>query len=199
MASPQAPRLAPDERRDQLIRMGVELLGRRGVDQMSINDLARAAGISKGLLYHYFATKTDFVVAVLRQAREGLDQRMTFDPSLEPQAQLDAGLDAYLAYVEHRGPAYSALLRGGIGSDPSVAGIVQETRDSFLERVMENFPAAEIGPTLRVVLRGWIGFVEAASLDWVERRELSREELRELCADVLMGAITVATRRQGER
>ena len=113
--------------------------------------------------------------------------------------RLSRGLDAYLAYVEHRGPAYSALLRGGIGSDPSVAGIVQETRDSFLERVMENFPAAEIGPTLRVTLRGWIGFVEAASLDWVERHELRREELRELCSEVLMGAINVATRRQGER
>ncbi len=65
--------------------------------------------------------------------------------------------------------------------------------------MLENFPATEIGPTLRVTLRGWIGFVEAASLDWVERRELGREALRELCTAVLMQAIPVATLRDGER
>ncbi|MFS8066527.1 MAG: TetR/AcrR family transcriptional regulator, partial [Byssovorax sp.] len=148
---------------------------------------------------HYFPTKRDFYAAAIREASRQLLECTRPDESAPPMERLSRGLDAYLAYVEHRGPAYSALLRGGIGSDPSVAGIVQETRDSFLERVMANFPAAEIGPTLRVILRGWIGFVEAASLDWVERRELRREELRELCAEVLMGAISVATRRQGER
>src|SRR5215208_3331054 len=98
MASLQGSRLAPDERRDHLIRMGVELLGRRAYDQLSITELARAAGISKGLLYHYFTTKSEFVVAVLRQSREELERRITFDPALEPPARLDAGLDAFLAF-----------------------------------------------------------------------------------------------------
>jgi AcrR family transcriptional regulator len=196
---PPRARLDVDERRAQLLALGLDLFSQRAYDAISIDEIALAAGISKGLLYHYFPTKRDFYSAAIREASRQLLECTRPDESAPPLERLSRGLDAYLAYVEHRGPAYSALLRGGIGSDPSVAGIVQETRDSFLERVIENFPAAEIGPTLRVVLRGWIGFVEAASLDWVERRELSREELRELCADVLMGAITVATRRQGER
>ena len=196
---PSRARLDVDERRAQLLALGLDLFSQRAYDAISIDEIALAAGISKGLLYHYFPTKRDFYAAAIREASRQLLECTRPDESAPPMERLSRGLDAYLAYVEHRGPAYSALLRGGIGSDPSVAGIVQETRDRFLERVMENFPAAEIGPTLRVTLRGWIGFVEAASLDWVERRELGREDLRELCTEVLMQAITVATRRQGER
>ena len=196
---PSRARLDVDERRAQLLALGLDLFSQRAYDAISIDEIALAAGISKGLLYHYFPTKRDFYAAAIREASRQLLECTRPDESAPPLERLSRGLDAYLAYVEHRGPAYSALLRGGIGSDPSVAGIVQETRDSFLERVMENFPAAEIGPTLRVTLRGWIGFVEAASLDWVERHELRREALRELCAEVLMEAITVATRRRGER
>src|SRR3954454_8250004 len=108
VTSLHSSRLARDERRDQLIRMGVELLGRRPYDQISITQLAQAAGISKGLLYHYFATKSDFVVAVLRQSRGQLEQRLTFDPSLEPAARLDAGLETFLNFVEEHAAGFKA-------------------------------------------------------------------------------------------
>jgi AcrR family transcriptional regulator len=192
---PPRARLDVDERRAQLLALGLDLFSQRAYDAISIDEIALAAGISKGLLYHYFPTKRDFYAAAIREASRQLLDCTRPDASAAPVERMRSGLDAYLAYVERRGPAYSALLRGGIGSDPGVAVIVQETRDSFLERLVENVPASEIGPTLRVTLRGWIGFVEAASLDWVERRELGREALRDLCADVLMEAVAVALRR----
>ena len=192
---PPRARLDVDERRAQLLALGLELFSERAYDAISIDEIALAAGISKGLLYHYFPTKRDFYAAAIREASRELLEFTRPDESAPPIERMRRVLDAYLAYVERRGPAYSALLRGGIGSDPEVAAIVQETRDLFLERLIKNVPAAEIGPQLRVTLRGWIGFVEAASLDWVERREMGREALRDLCAEVLMEAIAVAARR----
>lgn len=194
-AKPARARLDVDERRAQLLALGLDLFSERAYDAISIDEIALAAGISKGLLYHYFPTKRDFYAAAIREASRQLLDCTRPDESAPPVERMRLGLDAYLAYVERRGPAYSALLRGGIGSDPAVAGIVQETRDRFLERLIENVPAMEIGPALRVTLRGWIGFVETASLDWVERREMGREALRDLCADVLIGAIAVAMRQ----
>jgi AcrR family transcriptional regulator len=192
---PPRARLDVDERRAQLLALGLDLFSERPYDAISIDEIALAAGISKGLLYHYFPTKRDFYAAAIREASRQLLECTRPDESAPPIERMHRGLDAYLAFVERRGPAYSALMRGGIGSDPAVAGIVQETRDRFLERLMENIPAEEIGPALRVTLRGWIGFVEAASLDWVERHEMGREALRDLCSEVLMGAIAVAMRR----
>jgi AcrR family transcriptional regulator len=192
---PPRARLDVDERRAQLLALGLDLFSQRPYDAISIDEIALAAGISKGLLYHYFPTKRDFYAAAIREASRQLLELTLPDESAPPLVRLRAVIDAYLGYVESRGPAYSALLRGGIGSDVSVAAIVQETRDRFLERLIKNVPAGEIGPHLRVTLRGWIGFVEAASLDWVEQKELGREELGDLLGEVLMQAIVVATRR----
>src|SRR3954453_15470285 len=94
--------LPPDQRREQLVALGLDLLGRTPPEQVSIEAIARAAGISKGLLYHYFPTKSDFVVAVLRRSREELERRMAPDPSVSMSVgeRLDASVDGFLGYVE---------------------------------------------------------------------------------------------------
>src|SRR3954471_22311184 len=95
-------RLSPDERREQLVALGLDMLGRTPYDQVSIESIARAAGISKGLLYHYFPTKTDFVIAVLSRARDELQARMAPDLTVEMTIgeRLDAALDAFLDWVD---------------------------------------------------------------------------------------------------
>jgi AcrR family transcriptional regulator len=199
VAKPPRARLDVDERRAQLLALGLDLFSQRAYDAISIDEIALAAGISKGLLYHYFPTKRDFYAAAIREASRQLLELTQPDESAPPLFRLREVIDAYLGYVERRGPAYSALLRGGIGSDVSVAAIVQETRDSFLERLLQGVPASEMSPALRVTLRGWIGFVEAASLDWVEQKELGREALGDLLAEVLTQSIAVATQRAKQR
>ncbi len=63
---PTRARLDVEERRKQLVALGNELFSKRTYDEVSIDELARAAGISKGLLYHYFPTKRDFYIATVR-------------------------------------------------------------------------------------------------------------------------------------
>jgi AcrR family transcriptional regulator len=190
-------RLEVDERRAQLLALGLEHFSARPYDEVSIDDIARAAGISKGLVYHYFPTKRDFYAAVIREAARTLLDRTLPDPAAPPLERLRIAIDAYLDYVDQHGPAYVALFRGGIGSDAEVAKILEETRSKFLERLFEGLPIPAPGPLVRAALRGWIGFVEATILDWAERREIDRAALRDLLAAVLPEAVQVALRIAG--
>jgi AcrR family transcriptional regulator len=193
---PPRVRLEVDARRAQLVALGLELFSKRAYDDVSIDDLARVAKISKGLLYHYFPTKRDFYAATVREAARQLLARTEIDPALPPLERLDKALDAYFDYVEEHGAAFVALLRGGIGADREIARIVDRTREGLLTRIRAGIPWRADDPLVRAVLRGWIGFVEAASIEWIERGQLTRLELHALCVDTLRHAIERATDRR---
>jgi AcrR family transcriptional regulator len=188
-----------DDRREQLLRTGVELLGRRSYDEVSIDEIARAAGVSKGLLYHYFPTKKDFVVAVLHEATEELTALTTPDPALDPLAQLDASLDAFLGYVEEHAAAYETIFRTRGGGDPEIRAALERGREQRVAAVLAGIGAwgpdpgaAAASPALQAAVRGWIFFVEGVVLRWLEQRDLEREELRELLRAAFVGSIAAA-------
>lgn len=184
-------RLQVDERRTQLLELGLRLFGERSYDELSVDDIARAAGISKGLLYHYFPSKRHFYVETVRRAAQQLLDRTDPTDLDEPEALL-AGVEAYLSFVEEHATAYAALMRSGVGYDAEVAGVVEGTRVRFVERISARLGVADPAPALRVALRGWLGFVEAASLEWIDRRDVPRAELRDLLARMLLVTLTTA-------
>jgi AcrR family transcriptional regulator len=197
MATPRRSRLSTDARREQLVALGIDIFSERPFDEVSIDDIAAAAGISKGLLYHYFPSKRDFYVAVIRSAADKMQALTEPDPELAPRERLAAALERYLEYVETHARGYATVLRAGIGSDPAVAHIVEEVRGAMVERLLADLPVAAGGdgdapPALRVAVRGWVGFVEAASLDWLEHRELARADLRDMLVAALGGAVSAA-------
>jgi AcrR family transcriptional regulator len=179
---PERLRLAVDERRSRLISVGVELFSRHSYDELSVDDIARRAGVSKGLLYHYFDGKRGFYVETVREAARTLCERVEAASFAETDelSQLKAGISAYLGYVSEHARAYVTLLRGGIGYDPEVAAVVEGTRQHFLKLLLEHLEEFPDQARLRSAFRGWIGFVEAASLDWVEKRDLDQAELAQL-------------------
>ncbi len=185
-------RLQVDERRSQLLELGLQLFGDRSYDELGVDDIARAAGISKGLLYHYFPSKRDYYVEVVRAAAALLVERTAAGGLQATPEALQGGLDAYLDFVEQHARSFLALMRGGVGSDPEVVQIVERTRVAIADRILARLGAESPTPLLRTALRGWIGLVEAASLDWLERRDLPREQLRLLCAQLLIAALTAA-------
>ena len=187
-------RLALDERRAQLLELGARLFAERSYDEVSIDDIADAAGISKGLLYHYFGSKRDFYVATVQQAAAQLQLRTEPDMSLPPAVRARAGLEGYLDFVEDNAAPYSSLMRSGIGNDPEVAAIVEETRDAIVARMMGNLGLTAPRPVFRFALRGWIGLVEAASLDWLEREEVDREVLLRVLLESLYSVLMIAIR-----
>jgi AcrR family transcriptional regulator len=193
MAAARRARLSTDARREQLVALGVEVFSERPFDEVSIDDIAAGAGISKGLLYHYFPSKRDFYVAVVRHSADEMQAVTDTDPALEPLDALAAGLDRYLEYVEHHARGFATVLRAGIGSDPEVAAIVEGVRAAMAGRILADVAdGRDPPPAVRIAVRGWVGFAEAASLEWLERGELSRVELRELLMRALTGAVAAA-------
>jgi AcrR family transcriptional regulator len=175
--------------REHLVEVGRRLFGERAYDEISIDDIAAAAEVSKGLLYHYFEGKRGLYVATLEAEAATLLAETEPDPD-----ELDSGLDAYLDYVETHRPGWLALMRGGVGSDAQVSAIVERTRQAIVDRL-----AATAGdrPLMRTAMRGWVGMVEAAATDWVERGDIERDQLRALLADALHHALASAEALEG--
>ena len=177
MASRAYTRLENERRREDLIRLGRELFSVHSYDALSVDDIAAAAGVSKGLLYHYFPSKRDFYVAVIRAAVEEMRELTDPDPDLPPLEQLRRGVVAYFDYAEHRAAGYRAVLQGGIGSDREVREIAEDMRDFYARRLLAGLGIDDPRPALRLAIRGWIGLMEAVTLDWLAHRDVDREQL----------------------
>jgi AcrR family transcriptional regulator len=186
-------RLDLDARRAQLLELGRELFASHGYDDLSIGDIARAAGISKGLLYHYFPNKRAFYIESLREAAEEL-LRHTLPPrNLAPLERLRAGIDGYLAYVDRHRPLFASSSWRGFMQDSEVNHIVQNARLEFFDRLLTEAAPSPIG---RHALRGFIGFVETSVLDWIERTDVTPRELSDLFVAVFQEIVlrTATTR-----
>lgn len=92
-------RLSPEARRGQLVNLGVEMLTSRPIDAVSVEELAEEAGVSRGLIFHYFGSKQGFLLAVVRHLSDEMIAFTDPDPSLPPLEQLSASLAAYLDFV----------------------------------------------------------------------------------------------------
>jgi AcrR family transcriptional regulator len=173
-------RLQLDERRAQLLELGIKLFSTRSYNDLSIDDVAAEAGISKGLLYHYFPGKQEFYVEVIREASHRLQKLTAPDPNLSPAARLRAAVDAHLNYVQEYGPVYVAIYKSGVAIAPEVNAILEAHRRVVLKYFLHDFRISRPRPVLRAALRAWISMVEGASLDWIANPELDRNHLREL-------------------
>ncbi|GLV53543.1 TetR family transcriptional regulator [Dictyobacter sp. S3.2.2.5] len=168
-------------RRQRLIEVGVDLFCDRSYEEVAIDDIANAADISKGLLYYYFPTKHDFYIAIVQHAASQLLAATESNPDLEPVERLRSSLDAYFIYVERHARAYISLLRGGVGVDEQVAAIIDMVRQTYIQNILQSFMHDPQSSALfAIAVRGWIGFVEATSIAWLEQHSISREELCEL-------------------
>ena len=192
MAAPERVRMPVDERRAKLLALGRHLFATRTYEEISIEEIAREAGISKGLLYHYFPSKRDFYVACVRCAADELLARTERQDEPPDLATLNEKLEAFLDYVDENFDAYAMLLRSGVGSDAEVLAIVESTRAAMLSRLVDALGLEEPAPLVRTALWGWIGFVESASLDFIAHRDLGREPLRRLFSDTLVQVLASA-------
>jgi len=190
-------RLDLEVRREQLLVAAFRLFLDKTYDEVSIEDVARSAGVSKGLLYHYFPTKKDLYRAVVQRGADVLLERTYLPPETPPLERLERGLAAYFDYVEEHGPAYSALMGSGVGVDPDVVAVVEATRVTIAERILEGLPLAHLDVGVRAAVRGWIGFVEALALLWLRHREPPIATLRTLAEEVLAAAVVKAAGMAG--
>jgi AcrR family transcriptional regulator len=203
MTSPAARvRMAPDDRREQLLALGVRLLSTRSLEELSIETLAEEAGISRGLLYHYFGNKHDFHRAVVRKAADDLIEVTAPVAEGEPLDRLTASLARYVEYVEANFAGYISLVRGAAGGNEELRRIYEEARSALTDRifdvgggggVLDAFAVAD-SPEARLMVRGWSALAEEVVLSWVrDPGGVSRSDLLHLLATALPGTLSGTT------
>lgn len=203
MSGPARVRMSPDSRREQLLELGVRLLSTRSLDELSIEMLAEAAGVSRGLLYHYFANLKDFHRAVCRRAADDLIEVTAPAQDGDAVERLARSLDAYVGYVEQNYAGYVSLVRGAAGGDEDLQAIYEEARAALTDRifdtaaddagVLEVFTLADT-PAVRLMVRGWSAMCEDVVISWVResqagRQAVSRAELLAMLAAALPGVL----------
>jgi AcrR family transcriptional regulator len=191
LSEPAYTRLQVDERRKQLLEAGTELFARHSYDELSMAKIARAVGISKALLYHYFPSKQAYFQATLEQAAAELAEAVQPDPDLPPVEQLAGSLEAYLGWVERNADAYAKLITS-VGAVPEVRDLVERVRNETADRILQGISPGGVKPPLRAAVRGWMWFMDGAILDWIEHRDIERARLQGLLLGTLLGAVTAS-------
>jgi AcrR family transcriptional regulator len=192
-------RMSPESRREQLLELGTRLLSTRTLDEISIELLAEEAGISRGLLYHYFGNKQEFHVAVVRRAVEDLYAITAPRDIGDPLEQLSVSLGAYVDYVAENYTGYVSLVRAASGGNEEIRTIYQDARRALTDRIFEIAGPEELtaigvadSAATRLLTDGWAALVENVVVAWVEDPHgLSREDLLHRLA-LALPAIVIA-------
>jgi AcrR family transcriptional regulator len=188
-------RLSPDARRAELLRAGERVFTEKAFDEVSIEDIAAAAGVSKNLLYHYFAGKRELYVATIRAAAEQMLTRTEPDLRLAPIERLRRSIDYHLRHADEHAAGYIKLVRAA-GSDTEIAAIVADAHRRVVARIIASLPLDGATPPagLELAVYGWIAFIDQVTISWLERGTLSRDDLREMLVHQFVGIVAVSGR-----
>jgi AcrR family transcriptional regulator len=188
-------RLSVDQRREELIEAALQLFSHRPAEEVAVDDVAVAAGASRALVYHYFGGKQELYVAALRSAADQLTSLVEPPTHGRPMERLAISLRRYFDFVEDHAAGFVTLLRGGPANRSGEVGqIIDGVRQYLLELLTRELRVEEPSPILRTTLRSWIASVETAGLDWIERKDLARDELERLLIDQHLVLLEVAGR-----
>ncbi|WP_235900518.1 TetR/AcrR family transcriptional regulator [Lolliginicoccus suaedae] len=186
---PRRNRQNPDERRRQLIGIGLEMLTRRPLHQITIDEVAIAAGISRSLLFHYFPTKRDYYAAVIRAASKRL---LRAARQAGTATTIEDMLDGYLSFIERRHQPYVALFQSS-GSEDWIREILAETRAALVDQLIDlldlDEPPSEL---LRAGLGAWLSFAEELALAWARTSAGSRQAILGMLNDTLHAVVRSA-------
>jgi AcrR family transcriptional regulator len=189
MSEPAYRRLEVDARRAQLLELGTELFAKHAYDELSMAAIAREAGISKALLYHYFPGKEEYFKATLAEAAAELAARTAPDESRPPLEQVRHSTRAFVEWVGERRESYVKLLASA-GAVSEVRDLVTTIRDFTAERILDGLVAEQARtPAKRAAVRGWLWFMDGVLLDWIEHGDRDAEEVADSLVDSLQALV----------
>lgn len=187
-------RMSPARRREHLVAVAVRLYGQRSPEHVSVEDVTRAADVSRALFYRYFACLDDLRAAALGAVAAELVGRVSLPADGPLPDRLRAALTAFLDVVGRHAPAYVALLRSGsVISTGETDALLDGVRAHMLALLTERVPGAG-NPLVAMTLRGWVGLVEGASLAWLQERTVPRAVLVEWLAGQLTAMLDATAR-----
>jgi AcrR family transcriptional regulator len=159
VSEPSRRRLSADDRRKQLIGIGLTKLLETPIQDLSMDEIATEAGISRGLLFHYFPTKTDFYLECIAAAGRRIQRNTRPDEGDAGDVQLATMVRLMIEQIDRRRTFFLSLVHGA----PEVIPVFESVREVGTDRVMN---ALELEPGRRPVVHGWWAYVEDRALAW---------------------------------
>jgi AcrR family transcriptional regulator len=189
---PRWQRLEHDQRRAQILDVAGRLFGQRGYAAVSSSEIAHEAGVTRGLLHHYFGSKRDLFLEAVRAVVHTPMVRLR--ASAADQAAEDviaAAVDQWLTFVDrNRRTWFAAMAAEGFGRDEGLESIVDEARDGTVSVIVDVLGLTDRdSPVLRTVLRTYSGLAEQASREWLVRKRLTRAETHTLLSAALLAMV----------
>ena len=164
------------------------MFGDRDYEEVSVDEVAQAAGVSHGLVFQYFGSKRGLYVACLEPLIEGFRSRVEPDPDLPPVDRLRSGLRNFADAISEHPAGYRNLMTRAAGFS-EVREALEQARWWRVNRLADAMGLDPDRPAVRVGLRAWTSYVEAAMLTWLEEGAPERDEMVEMLVRAL-GATT---------
>jgi len=192
-AAPRWRRLEPDERREQILSCAIKLFGERPYSAVSTTELAQEAGVARGLINHYFGTKRDLYLEVVRQMVTFPEHAVEHLPKGSLAERVDSAVSWFLDMVSvHPKTWLAAIGAEGVGDDPEVERILAEADDTAAERVLEFVDLADElahREELRAMIRAYGALVKSAAREWLVRETMPREHVQLLLTNTLLSIL----------
>lgn len=190
--------MKPQQRREHLLDTAAALFAEKPYEDVWVEDIAARAGVSRALLYHYFPSKRDLYVAIFERASGRLLARTNPDPKLPLAEQLASGLEAHIQYFADHPFEAVTMNRGALSDDPAIQAIITEELNIVGQRLIEKL--VEEGRQrdfAEITVEGWLAFVRAACVKWVQSQNISAVDLSEMCLRAFDCALGTPTSRWG--
>jgi AcrR family transcriptional regulator len=189
-------RLEPQERSQQLLDTAVALFAEQPYADVEMKDIAAHAGVHRATLYHYFPSKRDLYVAIFKRASNRFMARTNPDPQLSLAEHVATALEAHIqSVVDHPFEAVT-INRGALSDDPAIQAIVAEELNVVGQRLINQLVAKGcLRETTEIAVEGWLAFVRAACVKWIQSQNISRPDLTEMCLGAFDCALETPTSR----
>jgi AcrR family transcriptional regulator len=204
-ASQRRTYLEAEERRAQILRVAAQLFSERNYDAVSTAEVAREAGVARGLVNHYFRTKRELYVAVVRSMLEVPDDLFPAPADAdesERNAVLSDAVNRWLRTVKaNRGTWLACIGAQGFGRDPELEAVLEDARRRIIDQLIALAwgPPSEAPPEVRALMRGYEGFAQAITADWLTSGRLPRREVHQLLVQGLVALVDEALPRIKEQ
>ena len=184
--SPKYQRLSADERRDQLLDVASALLAERGYEEVTVEHIAQAAGVARGLVHHYFGGRKEVYLALLERVASGREDELRRPMGRSARARVADSVSRWLDWTEANATIYLGTIAPGEDiTDPDVRRVVADlVRRAVVQIIAFHADIAEDSPRLRHALECWTGLNRSATRRWL-RGEATREATHELLASTL--------------
>jgi AcrR family transcriptional regulator len=189
------PRPEKGELRAKLIDVALESFATRPYDEVTVGEIAAAAGVAHGLLFHYFDNKRGLYLAALEHAGEQLVIAHRTDPDAPPGAQIRQLLASHLAHLAANEHVALNLILRGAGNDAAAYDAFERNRWRMTDWVCDQLGLDPRRDATRSALRAFTRAADEATALWLAAGQpIPIDAVVDGMVELLTGALRAAAR-----